>query len=440
MENLEAESIDMKEECVLLLPYTRTKKDIFLNNEMRLLIDSASYKAVLQYEFRSKNPSKPFTSALLQEVKFAMENITDPLVIVGIHLSAKQHIDLEKFLECAVLDKFELVLEIFALRAMTEEAKVQIRLAQLKYESPRERLRLMDKLSLEGAWQTERMGFGGTGENPLNIFDANVKKREAHLRGKLETLKQQRIESRLTRKRYHHDSVYISIVGYTSAGKSTLLNSLVGTNSASVNPRLFETLDTRIRSFKLDDLKIFVTDTVGFIEDLPTFLIDSFRSTLEESVASDIILVLIDGSESSDLILQKLDVTLSTLNEVTPQNNRVLVINKIDTLEPKEINSREDLIQKHYPEYKSISVSAIGNIQPIIDIIADYRPKRRYHLSYTPDYNFRSFCYEFTKVESEEFGDNWEMVFSIRKPTYGLDFLEQKAKTLNVKIELKAVG
>ncbi|MHA1237045.1 MAG: GTPase HflX [Candidatus Hodarchaeales archaeon] len=407
---------------------------------MRLLIDSASYKAVLQYEFRSKNPSKPFTSALLQEVKFAMEDITDPLVIVGIHLSAKQHIDLEKFLECAVLDKFELVLEIFALRAMTEEAKVQIRLAQLKYESPRERLRLMDKLSLEGAWQTERMGFGGTGENPLNIFDANVKKREAHLRGKLETLKQQRIESRLTRKRYHHDSVYISIVGYTSAGKSTLLNSLVGTNSASVNPRLFETLDTRIRSFKLDDLKIFVTDTVGFIEDLPTFLIDSFRSTLEESVASDIILVLIDGSESSDLILQKLDVTLSTLNEVTPQNNRVLVINKIDTLEPKEINSREDLIQKHYPEYKSISVSAIGNIQPIIDIIADYRPKRRYHLSYTPDYNFRSFCYEFTKVESEEFGDNWEMVFSIRKPTYGLDFLEQKAKTLNVKIELKAVG
>jgi GTP-binding protein HflX len=440
MENLEAESIDMKEECVVLLPYTRTKKDIFLNNEMRLLIDSASYKAVLQYEFRSKNPSKPFTSALLQEVKFAMEDITDPLVIVGIHLSAKQHIDLEKFLECAVLDKFELVLEIFALRAMTEEAKVQIRLAQLKYESPRERLRLMDKLSIEGAWQTERMGFGGTGENPLNIFDANVKKREAHLRGKLETLKQQRIESRLTRKRYHHDSVYISIVGYTSAGKSTLLNSLVGTNSASVNPRLFETLDTRIRSFKLDDLKIFVTDTVGFIEDLPTFLIDSFRSTLEESVASDIILVLIDGSESSDLILQKLDVTLSTLNEVTPQNNRVLVINKIDTLEPKEINSREDLIQKHYPEYKSISVSAIGNIQPIIDIIADYRPKRRYHLSYTPDYNFRSFCYEFTKVESEEFGDNWTMIFSIRKPTYGLDFLEQKAKTLNVKIELKAVG
>ncbi len=440
MNNLEAGSIDMKDECVLLLPYTRTKKEIFLNNEMRLLVDSANYKAVLQYEFRSKNPSKPFTSALLQEVKFAMEDITDPLVIVGIHLSSKQHIDLEKFLECAVLDKFELVLEIFALRAMTEEAKLQIRLAQLKYESPRERLRLMDQLSVEGAWQTERMGFGGTGENPLNIFDANVKKRDAHLRGKLETLKQQRIESRLSRKRYHHDSVYISIVGYTSAGKSTLLNSLVGTNSASVNPRLFETLDTRIRSFKLDDLKIFVTDTVGFIEDLPTFLIDSFRSTLEESVASDIILVLIDGSESPDLILQKLDVTLSTLNEVTPQNNRVLVINKIDTLEPNEINSREDLIQEHYSEYKLISVSAIGNIQPIIDVIADYRPKRRYYLSYTPDYNFRSFCYEFTKVESEEFGDNWKMVFSIRKPTYGLDFMEQKAKTLNVKIELKAVG
>ncbi len=440
MHDLEADSSDVIEECVLLLPYTQTRKTLFLNKEMRLLVESAGYKAVLQYEFRSKIPSKPFSSALLREIKFALEDMVDPLVIVGIHLSAKQHIDLENFLECIVIDKFELVLEIFAQRAMTEEAKVQIRIAQLKYESPRERLRLMDQLSLEGAWQTERMGFGGPGENPLHTFDAGVKKREAHLRGKLEAFKKQRVENRLSRKRYHHDSVYISIVGYTSAGKSTLLNSLVGTSSASVNPRLFETLDTRIRSFKLDDLKIFVTDTVGFIEDLPTFLIDSFRSTLEESVASDIILVLVDGSESPELILQKLEVTLNTLNEVTPQNNRVLIINKIDTLEAGEIKKRENLIQNQYPEYKSISVSAIENVQPIIDMIADFRPKRRFYLTYTPDFNFRSFCYEFTKVESEEFGDNWTMTFSIRKPTYGLDFLTQKAKALNVQIELKAAG
>ncbi|MHA1543114.1 MAG: GTPase HflX, partial [Candidatus Hodarchaeales archaeon] len=118
-------------------------------------------------------------------------------------------------------------------------------------------------------------------------------------------------------------------------------------------------------------MKIFVTDTVGFIEDLPTFLIDSFRSTLEESLASDLTLVVIDGSESPELIMQKLDVTLNTLNEVTPQNNRVLIINKIDTLEPEEIEKRENLIQNQYPEYKSISVSAIENVQPIIDFIAD---------------------------------------------------------------------
>ena len=440
MDDLEVDSCDVKKECVLLLPYTQTRKIIFLNKEMQLLVESAGYKAVLEYEFRSKNPSKPFSSALLLEVKYALEDIIDPLVIVGIHLSAKQHIDLENYLECPVIDKFELVLEIFAQRAMTEEAKVQIRIAQLKYESPRERLRLMNQLSLEGAWQTERMGFGGTGENPLHNFDAGVKKREAHLRGKLEIFHKQRVEHRLSRKRYHHDSVYISIVGYTSAGKSTLLNSLVGTSSASVNPRLFETLDTRIRSFKLDDLKIFVTDTVGFIEDLPTFLIDSFRSTLEESIASDLTLVVIDGSESPELIMQKLDVTLNTLNEVTPQNYRVLIINKIDTLEPEEIEKRENLIQNQYPEYKSISVSAIENVQPIIDFIADFRPRRRYYLKYTPDFNFRSFCYEFTKVESEEFGDNWSMTFSIRKPTYGLDFLTQKAKALNVQIELKAAG
>jgi GTP-binding protein HflX len=440
MLEIEAEPFVTERECILLLPYPSTEKQSFLNTEMRLLVKSANYLIREESLLRDTSPLTLFSKTRLFDVKVRLEEFIDPLVIVGGHLTAKQHLNLENLLECDIVDKFELVLEIFAQRAMTEEAKVQIELARLVYESPRERVRLMDRLSIGGAWQSERTGFWGTGENPLHIFDARTKKREAHLKQKLLVLKQQRIDRRLSRKRFHHDSVYISVVGYTSAGKSTLLNTITDTSASKVSSRLFETLDTRIRSFQLDDLKIFVTDTVGFIEDLPTFLIDSFRSTLEESVAADIVLLVVDGSESSlEVILQKLNVTVNTLNEISSQNNRVIVINKIDLLTPSEVESREKFLKKHFPEYKLVSISAQKNTSPIIQIVKEFRPKKRYRLEYSPDHNFRSFCHDFTIVEEESFGDRWMITFSIRKPTYGLDFLKQKANSLQVKIDLQTM-
>jgi GTP-binding protein HflX len=438
LKQMETDLMEPRGECILLLPYPNTKNDLFLNHEMRLLVKSSNYKIIEEVQLRINNPNYLFSPGRLIEVKSKIEELVDTFIIVGVHLSAKQHINLEKKLECLILDKFELVLEIFALRAMTEEAKIQIQLAQQKYESPRQRLRLMNRLSIEGAWHTERAGFRGTGENPLHDFDAGTKKREAYLKGKLTSLKQQRVERRINRMRFHHDSVYVSIVGYTSAGKSTLLNALTKTNAASVSSRLFETLDTRIRSFQLDDLKIFVTDTVGFIEDLPTFLIDSFRSTLEESLAADIILIVIDGSESSlDLILQKLNVTINTVNEIIPQNNRVLVINKIDLLSEDQLKIRKELLKKHFPEYKLVSISAEENVEPVLKAIEKFRPPKRYLLRYDPNFNFRSFCHEFTKVEEESFVDPWQMVFSIRKPTYGLDFIKRKAEDLTIQIKIE---
>ena len=234
----------------------------------------------------------------------------------------------------------------------------------------------------------------------------------------------------------------IAIIAHVDHGKTTLVDNMfkhsgVFRKGQQVDERVMDSLDLERErgitilakncSVMCNQVKINIIDTPGHAD---------FGGEVERALSmADGAILLVDASEGP------LPQTRFVLNKTLEAGLKIIVvINKIDTLEPKEINSREDLIQKHYPEYKSISVSAIGNIQPIIDIIADYRPKRRYHLSYTPDYNFRSFCYEFTKVESEEFGDNWTMIFSIRKPTYGLDFLEQKAKTLNVKIELKALG
>ncbi|UCE14209.1 MAG: GTPase HflX [Candidatus Heimdallarchaeota archaeon] len=426
------------QECVLLLPLAFSKRQEFLNEEMRQLSRSANYDISKEFKISANNPKYLFSPFRLQEIQFEIRNT--PLIIIGSHLSPKQGINLEELFECRVIDKFELVLEIFAERAMTEESKLQIELAQLKYERPRERMRLLHKLGIEGAWHTERTGFWGPGENPLNVFDANMTSKESRLKDRLATLSRQREDRRFSRKRYHPDSLYMSIVGYTSAGKSTILNSLTNSRSSSVSSRLFETLDTRIRSFQLEDLKVFITDTVGFIEDLPTFLIDSFKSTLEESLASDILLIIVDGSEPSEYVIRKARVSIQTLNEINPQNYRVIVLNKIDCLDRKGLEERLDLLRSHFSELPIIPISALEDIQPLITEIAKFRPKQRFKCTYPPNHQFRAFCWDFTHVEHETFeNDDWQIVISLRKPKYGIEILRHRARDLGIQLEMEAL-
>lgn len=429
------------QECVLLLPLPLDEQQNFLNEEMRHLLASARYRVLKEFEIRSNDSKYFFSPYHLNEIKAGFDSdFSTELMVIGSHLTPKIHINMENFFECSVLDKFELVLEIFAERAMTEESQLQIELARLKYEHPRERLRLLDSLGLGGAWHSEREGFFGTGENPLNEFEARMTKTESQLKHKLSILSKQREKRRFSRKRHHHDSLYVSIVGYTSAGKSTILNSLTNTYSSSVSSRLFETLDTRIRSFQLEDLKIFVTDTVGFIEDLPTFLIDSFKSTLEESLAADILLIVVDGSEPPDYVQRKAQISIQTINEINPQNYRIIVLNKIDLIDKQTQKERLSLLENQFPEFVVIPISATNDIEPLIVEIDKFRPKKRFKCSYSPNHQFRSFCYDFTSVEHETFkNDDWEMVISLRKPKYGVEILKHQAEILGIEIKVETI-
>ncbi|UCG90217.1 MAG: GTPase HflX [Candidatus Heimdallarchaeota archaeon] len=424
-------------ECVLLLPLPLDERQKFLNKEMSQLLRSARYFISKEFMINANNSKYLFSYHRLQEIHYEINKPT--IIIIGSHLTPKQGVNLENLFECKVIDKFDLVLEIFAARAMTEESKLQIDLARLKYEHPRERLRLMHRLGLDGAWHTERSGFWGTGENPLNIFEARMTRTESRLKNRLAELSKQREKGRFSRKRHHHDSLYVSIVGYTSAGKSTLLNSLTNSQS-SVSSRLFETLDTRIRSFKLEDLKVFITDTVGFIEDLPTFLIDSFKSTLEESLAADILLIIVDGSEPAEYMLRKTRVSIQTINEINPQNYRIIVINKIDLLADRVLEKQLKCLKSHFPGLPIVPIAAINDIQPLIFEIDKFRPKQRFRCSYSPSYQFRSFCYDFTCVEHETFeNSDWEMIISLRKPKYGIEMLKHRAQKLGIKIQMESI-
>ncbi|MHA1971754.1 MAG: GTPase HflX [Candidatus Hodarchaeales archaeon] len=441
IKNLLENNGQVLQECILLLPRGQDDHQRFLNEEMRQLISSAEKYIVREYELIPNNANMFFSPSNLEEIKYEIQELSESVtLIIGGHLSAKQHINLEIFFEREIVDKFELVLEIFESRAMTEESKLQIELAQLKYQRPRERLRLMNRLGVGGAWHTERTGFWGTGETPLNVLEATTTKRESYLRHKLSQVKKLREKRRKIRKRRHHYSLYVSIVGYTCGGKSTLLNALVNKQASRVSPRLFESLDTKVRSFQFEDLTVFITDTVGFIEDLPTFLIDSFRSTLEESIHSDIILLLIDASEPLSQVIQKTNLTIETINNLEMDNKRILVLNKVDLLNDKEIETRIKEIKKIYPQLEILPLSAINSIEPLLRVFDKYRPQKDFRCHYTPNHSFRSFCHEYTFVKGEHFDvDKWTIDFSLRKPEHGLNTLKNKAFQLGIKVELEGI-
>ncbi|MFW9780342.1 MAG: GTPase HflX [Candidatus Heimdallarchaeota archaeon] len=442
----EDEKSHPKGECVLFLPRpTDNPHQLYLNRELRLLVKSANYRVISEYLLPANDSNFYFSNFRLQEIKYELEQSLVPLnIIAGVHLSPKQHINLEQMFPYPIWDKFELVLEIFEDRAMTEESKLQIELAALRYESPRERVRLMHQLGLEGAWHTERSGFWSTGENPLNVLDAAVAKKEALLRKRLVSLKMQRETRRGLRKRFHQDSLYCCLVGYTSAGKSTILNQLTG-STVSVGSRLFETLDTRVRSFHLDDLKIFVSDTIGFLEDLPTFLIDSFKSTLEEGLAADLLIMVIDVSDSPAVVQRKAQLIDNTLKEIYPENKRIVVLNKIDLLEDSsersQLKNRIKILQAEFPGIQIVPLSATRDIKPLVEAIGHFRPKNLYRCKFPPHPKFRAFCHETVNVQKELFfPKEWIIELSIRNPNKGIAQIQKKSKTLGIELHIEEIS
>ena len=253
-------------------------------------------------------------------------------VIFDDELSPAQTRNLERVFDCKVLDRTALILDIFAQRARTREGKMQIEMAQLQHILPR----------LTGLWthlsrQKGGIGMRGDGESQLEVDRRRIQERISKLRRDLKEVKRVRQTQRQGRQRSQWPLV--SIVGYTNAGKSTLLNALTGAEVVSED-RLFATLDPTIRRMELPGLgDAALVDTVGFISDLPTHLIDSFRATLEETLEADLLIHVRDRSEESDEE-RKQDV-LSVLKRLEDESGQELppiieAWNKIDLL-PEDI-------------------------------------------------------------------------------------------------------
>jgi GTP-binding protein HflX len=262
----------------------------------------------------------------LAELREAYPASQAEVLLVDDELSPVQQRALENALEARVVDRTQLILDIFAQHAVSAEGKLQVELAQLEYNLPR----------MRGLWQhLERLGGGvgtrGPGETQLETDRRLARRRVALLRRRLRGLGQQRATRRKSRRR--SDTPTIALAGYTNVGKSTLLNALTGAG-ASVDDRLFETLDPTTRGFEVDGRRYLLTDTVGFIRRLPHQLVEGFAATLEETLVADTVLHVADASVPDARLDEMLEAVDRVLREIGAGELPVeLVLNKIDAVD-----------------------------------------------------------------------------------------------------------
>ena len=287
----------------------------------------------------------------LEELKRSYKESGAEVLLVDDELEPAQQRSLENALQARVVDRTQLILDIFAQHARSAEGKLQVELAQLEYNLPR----------MRGMWQhLERLGGGmgslgagvgtrGPGESQLETDRRIARRRITLLRRRLKDLSKQREVRRKERQRTEAPTV--ALAGYTNVGKSTLLNALTHAD-VSVNDRLFETLDPTTRSFEHDGRRYLVTDTVGFIRRLPTELVQGFAATLEETLVADLVLLVVDASAPDERLDEQEAAVRGVLHDIGADDLPLeVVVNKIDTVD----TLRRRRLANRFPDAVQIS-------------------------------------------------------------------------------------
>ncbi len=355
---------------VILKRKHKTNSDDVLG-ELTALAESAG--AVVVDRFIQKM-GRPNTATYIGSGKAKMlaervENKEADVVIFDNDLSPAQIRELEKIVECKVLDRSELILDIFATRARTAQAKLQVELAQLEYTYPR-LTRMWSHLDTvagaaggTGAGAVGGIGTRGTGEKQLEIDRRLVNKRITELKRNIAAIdkrKMREIDGR-------SDFYTVSLVGYTNAGKSTLMNALTDAG-VFVQDQLFATLDTRTRKWQVDSgVEVLLSDTVGFVSKLPHHLVASFKATLEETVNADLLLHIVDAS-SVDVFeqIKSVDAVLKELN--CHKKDMLILLNKSDCIADK---ATFESVQTVFPQALIVSAKTGMNLDQLTQQIAE---------------------------------------------------------------------
>lgn len=336
-----------KEKLYLVCVNADDSADALVEAELEGLVEAAGGEVAGWARQRLEKPCKAtyIGSGKVEEVRESAAESQADAVVFDCELSGMQIRNLEESLKVRVIDRTQLILDIFAGRARTREGQLQVELAQLTYMMPR-------LMSVYTKFERQRGGIGmrGPGETKLESDRRMVRDRIAKLKSDIEDVKQHRFQQRAGRKQLPFPS--LAIVGYTSAGKSTLMNRLCGTD-VLVDAMPFATLDPTTRKVDLDDgFTFFLTDTVGFIRELPTMLVAAFRATLEETLEADLLLHVVDASHD-DWEVQR-DSVLETIEELGAGTIPTLTLfNKVDLVPDRSLLTK---LIAEFPD--SVAVSA----------------------------------------------------------------------------------
>ncbi|MDD5825573.1 MAG: GTPase HflX [Prevotellaceae bacterium] len=382
-------------------------------DELEFLADTAGAVTVRRFTQRLNGPSSVtyVGQGKLDEIRQFIKNEEDQerevgMVIFDDELSAKQIRNIEKALQVKILDRTSLILDIFAMRAQTAEAKTQVELAQHRYMLPRLQ-RLWTHLERQGGGSGSGGGKGsvglrGPGETQLEMDRRIILQRITLLKQRLLEIDKQKTTQRKNRGRL----IRVALVGYTNVGKSTIMN-LLSKSDVFAENKLFATLDTTVRKMVIDNLPFLLADTVGFIRKLPTDLVDSFKSTLDEVREADLLLHVVDISHPDfEDQIKVVDKTLADLG--CADKPSMIVFNKIDAYtwvekEPddltpatKENATLDDLkrtwMAKMNDNCLFISAREKQNIDEMRDVL--YKKVRELHVQ---KYPYNDFLYEVTE-------------------------------------------
>lgn len=387
---------------------TRSQAEEYLE-ELAMLTDTAggvTIDKVLQ------NRNQPDVSTYvgkgkLGELKHLMNEQVIDTVIFDDDLSPTQIRNIENGTDSKVLDRSTLILDIFAARAKTAAAKTQVELAQLQYLLPR-----LTRYWTHLSRQSGGIGTKGPGETQIETDRRLIGRRIAVLKEKLEKLDKQRATQRKSRE----GMVRISLVGYTNAGKSTLMNALTDTGVLAED-RLFATLDSTVRRHELENHTVLLSDTVGFIRKLPHNLIESFKSTLDEVREADILMHVVDAS--SKMAMDYIEVVNNTLKELNADKIRtLLVFNKVDKMDADQISA----MRRAYPEAVFISAAngiGLSELERKLEEVIESEYSEHTLKIPASKYKAVAFIHENATVEDESYeGENVKMTFHMSQKDF----------------------
>ena len=307
-------------------------------HEIRALIESAGYGLAGEFVQHRRYPDPKWFvgKGKLEELKTVVKEKLPGAVVFAGALRANQHHALEKALQVQCFDRVRVILDIFTQRAHGREAKLQVELAMLHYEIP------ILKEWIHSASIGERPGFMSGGEYSVDAYYNTVKRKMKKVQDDLQAVRSERAIRRDRRQDRGFDQV--SLAGYANAGKSSLFNALSG-ESVLVDDRLFTTLSTTTRTLPGGKRRVLLTDTVGFVSDVPLWLVDAFRSTFEEVFASDLVLLAIDASDSTEDVRRKVELAVSTLVPGIEPGRVQPVLTKADRADAAAILRCRDVLQ-----------------------------------------------------------------------------------------------